>query len=506
MVLAAGLGTRMRPLTATCPSRSCACAGAPLIDHVLDRISARRHRARRRQRALPARAARGAPRARRTAPEIVISDERGAAARYRRRRRAGAAAARWRAVPDSQLRLGVDRGRRAPISSVCSRAWDGATMDSLHAAAPRPRPASATRGEATSSWRADGLLQRRERAAHGAVRVHRRLDRPPAHVRGRAGRAGSRSTACGTSAIEQGPALRRASRRPVDARRHAGGAWTRRRGGSRVRTSLDERRDRTAAGHDSQQSASRSSPCRRGSRSSSASPRRSCRRPARTGGPPARPARASRRHAAAADAPRRARACRKRSCGPPAAARMLLPRIRPIAEGEEDLGLLSGSPASDALGSAAVDIPAAVGELERRLVLTELILALVGRDARVGRARRRRARDLAGAGGSTPAQAAHLAAELVAADGHGRDRERRASPASRDARARSSPSTGRRRSSSSRSSPRPGRPTSPSAACCRRRTRRNRAILAEAERLRASPPRARSSSPASPARSRPPSS
>ncbi len=52
---------------------------------------------------------------------------------------------------------------------------------------------------------------------------------------------------------------------------------------------------------------------------------------------------------------------------------MLLPKIMPVSEGQEELSLLAGL-ASDTHGAGALDIPPAMSELERRLTLTQLIL------------------------------------------------------------------------------------------------------------------------------------
>ncbi len=92
---------------------------------------------------------------------------------------------------------------------------------------------------------------------------------------------------------------------------------------------------------------------------------------------------------------------------------MLLPKIVPIAEGNEDLTLLSGIASLDTLATGTSAIPPAVSTMERLLVLMQLVM-------RWSKAMRKPSTDTitgmqayAAAGSNTPAQAAHLAAELA---------------------------------------------------------------------------------------------
>ena len=112
MVLAAGFGERMRPLTLRMPKPLVPLAGKPLLDHVLDRLAAAgvttavvnvHYLPEQLEAHLAAR--RGKP------PEIARLRRARRAARHRRRREEGAAAARTRALLHPQCRFGVERGR-----------------------------------------------------------------------------------------------------------------------------------------------------------------------------------------------------------------------------------------------------------------------------------------------------------------------------------------------------------------------------------------------------------
>ena len=85
---------------------------------------------------------------------------------------------------------------------------------------------------------------------------------------------------------------------------------------------------------------------------------------------------------------------------------LLLPRIRPISEGEEDLGLIAGLAGLSTLGSGSLELPPAVSSLERTLKLMQLVL-------RWRTAMERAKPDQFASGSNTPAQAASLASELA---------------------------------------------------------------------------------------------
>lgn len=90
---------------------------------------------------------------------------------------------------------------------------------------------------------------------------------------------------------------------------------------------------------------------------------------------------------------------------------ILLPKIRPIAQAQEDLTLLSGLAAAPEASAAAGDIPPAISEIERRLVLTKLVLKW-SESMRTAASEGGELGFYTAPGASTPAQAASLAKEL----------------------------------------------------------------------------------------------
>jgi ATP-dependent helicase/nuclease subunit B len=91
---------------------------------------------------------------------------------------------------------------------------------------------------------------------------------------------------------------------------------------------------------------------------------------------------------------------------------MTLPCIRPISQSEENLTLLSSLAADSPLGASALELPPAVSEITRRLALTQLVLQWSKVMRRAGDEAGFLSDHAAAAGANTPAQAAHLAAEL----------------------------------------------------------------------------------------------
>lgn len=92
---------------------------------------------------------------------------------------------------------------------------------------------------------------------------------------------------------------------------------------------------------------------------------------------------------------------------------VIMPRIRAIGDGEDELTLLAGLAGLSTLAPDDAEAVPSISALERRLTLTRLVLAW---STKMREEHADAAGDLAqyaAAGGATPAQAAHLAAELA---------------------------------------------------------------------------------------------
>ncbi|MEJ8570521.1 nucleotidyltransferase family protein [Microbaculum marinum] len=158
MVLAAGLGTRMRPITETKPKPLVEVAGKPLIDHVLDRLA-------------EARVGRAVVNVHyladqieahlrdRAAPAITISDERDELLETG----GGIARALPALGPDPFYLLNTDSlwiESARPLLDRLAEAWDDARMDALLVVAPVVA-SSGYSGDGDFMLGPDGRLSRR---------------------------------------------------------------------------------------------------------------------------------------------------------------------------------------------------------------------------------------------------------------------------------------------------------------------------------------------------------
>lgn len=92
---------------------------------------------------------------------------------------------------------------------------------------------------------------------------------------------------------------------------------------------------------------------------------------------------------------------------------VLLPQIRPISEDDEELSLLTGLAGLTSLADHDMDARPPISEMERRIVLTQLVLRWAQAMRKSAPAGQSDSARLTAAGSETPAQAAHLAAELA---------------------------------------------------------------------------------------------
>ncbi|MET1754860.1 nucleotidyltransferase family protein [Novosphingobium sp. RD2P27] len=140
MVLAAGLGKRMRPLTATQPKPLVRVAGKPLIDHVLDQVSAAgvgKAVVNVHYLADALEAHLGARRVRQAGPAVTVSDERELLLET-----GGGMAKALPLLPDPFFAINSDNiwldGPRNAMLELSS-AWDPSRMDALLLLVPHAR-------------------------------------------------------------------------------------------------------------------------------------------------------------------------------------------------------------------------------------------------------------------------------------------------------------------------------------------------------------------------------
>lgn len=166
MVMAAGLGKRMRPLTATRPKPLVEVAGKPLIDHVLDRLVAAGV-----QRAVVnvhylADALEAHLQARRGGIELVVSDER------ERLMETGGGLVKARALLGDEPVLVVNSDNLwvdGPVDAIrlLAERWEDARMDALLLVVPLAR-ANNHRGQGDFHLAADGRITARREPGRAA--------------------------------------------------------------------------------------------------------------------------------------------------------------------------------------------------------------------------------------------------------------------------------------------------------------------------------------------------